>query len=54
MGMKKLFASLSFTAAIALFFVGCGKKEEKPPEQSETSWVREHKMEDGYNSCFAE
>jgi hypothetical protein len=47
MGMKKLFASLSFTAAIALFFVGCGKKEEKPSKQSETSWVQEHKMEDG-------
>jgi len=46
MGMKKLFASLSFTAAIALFFVGCGK-EEKPPEQPKTSGVQERKMEDG-------
>jgi hypothetical protein len=46
MGMKKLFASLSFTAAIALFFVGCGK-EEKPPEQPKTSGVQEHKMEGG-------
>jgi hypothetical protein len=48
MGMKKLFASLSFTAAIALFFVGCGKEEKAPaPEQSKTSGVQEHKMEGG-------
>jgi hypothetical protein len=53
MGMKKLFASLSFTAAIALFFVGCGKEETTTggggggKQESPISGVTEHKMEDG-------
>lgn len=53
MGMKKLFASLSFTAAIALFFVGCGKEETTTggggggKQESPISGVNEHKMEDG-------
>jgi hypothetical protein len=52
MVMKKLLVAFSFTAAIALFFVGCGKEEKaqstgQPPEQPKTSGVQEHKMEDG-------
>ncbi len=48
MGRKKLLLSLSFAAAVAMFFVGCGK-EEKTTGQKEIPFVtvQEHKMEDG-------
>jgi hypothetical protein len=48
MGRKKLLVSLSFAAAISLFFVGCGKEEKtEVVQQEESVTVEEHKMEDG-------
>ena len=52
MGMKKLLVAFSFTAVIALFFVGCGKDKEETTtgrgkQESPISGVTERKMEDG-------
>lgn len=48
MGRKKLLVSLSFAAAISLFFVGCGKEEKtEVVQQEESVTVEERRMEDG-------